>query len=257
MTHEPAGRYISIPVSGGEAEAYVVGSPDRPGVLFYMDAIGLRPQLEKMADRIASWGYTVLVPNVFWRDGRAADLAPTVDLRIPENRAEYMTGAMARVGALTSDLALADLPAWVQALRDHSDASAKFGTTGYCMGGRLSLRTAAAAPDDVAVAGMFHAGGIVVDAPDSPHLSVPAIRAHVVAGFADQDLSATPEQVEVFQQALESAGIEHVSAIYPDAPHGYSMEDTASYQEAGAERHFTELRDALSAALPAATEVRA
>lgn len=232
------------------AEAYATGEHG-PGVLLHVDAIGLRPRIEEMADRIASWGYVVLAPHVFWRDGTAAELAPHADLREPENRkAFFATGVMDRVGALTPEMIRADADVWIEALRARPGvADGPIGTHGYCFGGRQALFTGAHRPDDVALVGMFHTGGIVVEGPDSPHLVVPQLRAAVVAGHADNDGSNTPEQIAAFDEALAAAGIEHRTALYPEAPHGYSMADTAAYQEEGAERHFAELEEALDTAL--------
>src|SRR4051795_13468252 len=100
---------IEIEAPDGPAEAYLAGEAGRPGVLLYMDAIGLRPRIEEMADRIASWGYVVIAPNAFYRDGTAAALAPTKDLRQPGAREEFFVGAMSRVRAHTSDRSDADL----------------------------------------------------------------------------------------------------------------------------------------------------
>ncbi|MFC6342381.1 dienelactone hydrolase family protein, partial [Nocardioides hankookensis] len=98
------GETIEIQAADGAAEAYLTGEAGSPGVLFYVDAIGLRPQIEEMADRIASWGYVVLAPHVFYRDGRAADLAPQGDLRDEGAREAFFGGGvMDRVGALTPD----------------------------------------------------------------------------------------------------------------------------------------------------------
>ncbi|QIX27069.1 dienelactone hydrolase family protein [Nocardioides sp. JQ2195] len=241
------GAQIFCTMPGGEeAEAYLAG--DRgPGVLFYMDAIGLRPQIERMAERIASWGYVVLAPNVFWRDGAAADLAPEQDLTVPENRkAFFANGVMRRVRSMAPERIDADADVWLSVLREADGvADGPIGTTGYCFGGRLALRTAAHRPDDVAVVGMFHTGGIVVEGADSPHLVVPQVRALVLAGHAAGDRSNTPKQIAAFEEALTAAGVRHRSAIYPRAEHGFTMADTSSYQEAGAERHFAELRAAL------------
>lgn len=229
-------------MADGSAEAYRTG--DGPGVLLFMDAIGLRPQIESMADRIAGWGYTVLAPNVFWRDGTADDLMPKVDLRVPENReAFFATGVMDRVASITPDVARADAERWIAAL-----PAGKVAATGYCFGGRLALR--AAADFDIAAVGMFHTGGIVTDAPDSPHLVVPQVTAEVLAGHADHDRSNSPDQIAAFDEALSAAGVAHTTAVYPDAPHGYTMADTAMYQEAGAERHYDELRGLLSRSIP-------
>ena len=235
---------IEIAMPGGSAEAYVAGDAG-PGVLLYQDAIGLRPQIERMADRIASWGYVVLAPNVFWRDGRAADLAPVADLNDPGSRkAFFASGVMDRVNSLTPEVLRADGEVWLAVLHDLPGVTGRtVGVTGYCFGGRAALRLAAHRPGEVAAIGMFHTGGIVIDDPDSPHLEVPALRAAVLAGHADNDSSNTPEQIAAFDAALQAAGIDHRTAVYPGAVHGYAMADTAAYQQAAAERHYAELRE--------------
>ncbi|QKT07866.1 alpha/beta fold hydrolase [Gordonia sp. X0973] len=242
-----AGHTVVIDLPTGTAEAFLAGAG--PGVLLYMDAIGLRPQIEAMAQRIASWGYTVLAPNVFWRDGTAAELAPKTDLRIPGNReAFFASGVMDRVAALTPTVVRDDARVWLDTLAEHASAG-PVAAVGYCFGGRLALRTAADFPDRVAAVGLFHSGGLVVDGPDSPHLLLPRVGARVLAGHADHDRSNSPEQIAAFDEALTSAGIEHATAVYPDAPHGYTMADTPMYQETGAQRHYDELRELLAQAL--------
>lgn len=235
---------IEISLPGGSAEGYVSGASG-PGVLLFQDAIGLRPQIERMADRIASWGYVVLAPHVFWRDGRAADLAPKVDLRDPASRdAFFASGVGERMARLTPEVLRADGDVWLDTLRGLPGLTGStVGATGYCFGGRIALRLAAHRPDEVAAIGMFHTGGIVTDDPDSPHTEVPRVRAAVLAGHADNDGSNTPEQIAAFDAALESAGVDYRTAVYPDALHGYTMSDTAAYQEEAAERHFRELRE--------------
>jgi carboxymethylenebutenolidase len=223
---------IEIPVPDGTAEALLAGPDDgsAPGVLFYMDAFGLRPQIADMADRIAAWGYTVLAPNVFHRDGVVADLADDRD------------HAMDRVRALTPVLVAADVPAYVSALRE-ACASGPVGTTGYCMGARLAVRTANGHPDDVAAAGGFHGGGLATDDPDSPHLGVAGARAEFVFGHADNDRSMPPEAVARLGQALSEAGRMFINDVYAGAPHGYTMNDTPAYHPASAERHYRVLEE--------------
>lgn len=231
---------IEIQAPAGVAEAYLTGEPGKPGVLLYVDAIGLRPRIEEMADRIASWGYVVLAPNVFYRDGRAADLAPTGDLRDPGAREAFFAGGvMERVHGLTPDLAEPDARAWVAELEQHASPG-PIGVTGYCMGARLAVRSAGWFPGKVAAVGGFHGGGLVTDAPDSPHLSIAASTAAYVFGHADRDPGMTPEDVAALEVALEDHS--HRNEIYPGARHGYTMADTSVYDEAGAERHFAELR---------------
>ncbi len=240
------GETIEIKTDAGTAEAYLTrpdgdGGP-RPGVLMFMDAIGLRPRIERMADRIASWGYVVLAPNVFHRDGSAAELAPPGDLTIAENREEYFArgGVMERVQGYTPEQSDPDTLRWVETLLEH--ARAPIGVTGYCMGARLATRAAGLRPDVVAAVGGFHGGGLVVDGPNSPHLMLAKARAEFVYGHADGDHSMPVEAVEQLGAALEAAGLRHTNEIYEGAQHGYTMADTAPYHEAATERHFGALR---------------
>lgn len=236
---------LTIDMPAGAAEASLAGG-GRPGVLLFMDAIGLRPQIEAMAERIASWGYTVLAPNLFWRDGSAADLAPRGDLRDPQERERFFaSGVMDRVRSLTPDLIRTDTRVWLDTLADHADGS-PVTVTGYCFGGRVALRAAADFPDRIGAVGMFHTGGIVTDDPQSPHLVVPRVRARVLAGHADNDHSNTPEQIAAFDQVLRDCGVEHRTSVYRGAPHGYTMADTSMFDEAAAERHYAELRELLA-----------
>lgn len=241
------GDHITIATEDGDAEAYVStpGIGGHPGVLLYMDAIGLRPQIYAMADRIAAWGYTVLAPNVFHREGRIADLAPQSDLRVPAHREAFVGAAMARVAALTPDLTRRDAPAYVRRLAEMSEGS-RIGVHGYCMGGALSVRTAAAVPDAVASVASFHGGRLVTDAPDSPHRLVEGTDAAYLFIHADQDPSMTKHDVEVLDSSLQRADLDHTSRIEPGASHGFTMADTAPYHPEAAERHFTDLRSHLA-----------
>lgn len=235
----------------GEAEAYLATAPGgapAPGILFVVDAIGLRPRIEEMADRIASWGYTVLAPNVFHRDGAAADLAPQADLRESGARKAFMPGAMRRVRGLTTDLLALDLPAYLAALRARPETAGEdVGVTGYCMGARIAVRAAGMDPRVVAVGG-WHGGGLVTGAPDSPHLALATARAAFAFGHASDDRSMPPEAVAALGAALESAGLDAVNEVFP-GPHGYSMSDTSAYDEESAERHFASLRTLLGSTL--------
>jgi carboxymethylenebutenolidase len=237
--------HLDIETPDGTAEAYLTGSG--PGVLFFIDAIGLRPQTEQMADRIAAWGYTVLAPNTLYRSGTAAETSPTGDLRAPGAREEFFAHTGPRIAALTPEALALDLPAYLAALRAHSEGAA-VGTVGYCMGARLAVRAANLDPEVVAVAG-FHGGGLVTDDPDSPHAGLPHARAEFVFGHADQDRSMTPEAVAALGSALEDAGLTFTNEVYPGSPHGYSMNDTSMYDEAGAERSFVELEALLARTL--------
>ncbi|MBB6628980.1 dienelactone hydrolase family protein [Nocardioides sp. KIGAM211] len=244
------GETIEIETPDGPAEAYVTRPDDgetHPGVLFFVDAIGLRPRIEEMADRIASWGYVVLAPNVFHRDGRAEDLAPSTDLTVAANREKFFEGAMKRVRALTPDRSDPDTVAWIEALLERADGP--IGVTGYCMGARLATRAAGQHPDTVAAVGGFHGGGLVTDGEDSPHRQLATATAAFVYGHADQDGSMPPEAVAALGDALEEAGLTHTNEVYEGASHGYSMADAAPYDEAATERHFEALRELLDRTL--------
>jgi carboxymethylenebutenolidase len=243
------GETIEIHAPDGTAEAYLTGEAGKPGVLLYMDAIGLRPRIEEMADRIASWGYVVLAPNVFYRDGRAADLAPTADLRQPDARETFFAdGVMDRVAAHGRERTLVDAPAWIETLEQHA-GDGPIGITGYCMGARLAVWTAGEYPGTVGAVGGFHGGRLATDAPDSPHRSIAGSTAEYVFGHADQDPGMTLEHVAVLEEALQAAERPHLNEVYAGAAHGYSMADTSVYDEAGTERHFAELRRLLDRTL--------
>ncbi|MFI9243517.1 dienelactone hydrolase family protein [Streptomyces sp. NPDC053086] len=242
------GNVVDVRTADGVADAYLVHPADgrpRPGVLFYQDAYGLRPHLRAMADRLAGAGYTVLVPNVFYRAGRApvVDLPefidPAADPAIWERLGPLLAG-------LTPDLVKRDADAYLRRLADSPFVSdGPVALTGYCMGARLVLWTAGAHPDRVAAAAGFHGGRLATDDPESPHLEAPRIRAELYFGHADEDPSLPPEQVARFEEALATAGVRHTCEVYAGAHHGYTQADTPAYDRKAAERHWAALFDLL------------
>jgi carboxymethylenebutenolidase len=239
--------HLELETPDGTVEAYLTGSG--PGVLFYIDAIGLRPQTERMSDRIAGWGYTVLTPNVLYRSGTAADTSPDRDLTAPGAREAFFELVPPRLAELTPDRIASDARVYLAVLRERAGSSA-VGIVGYCMGARLAVRTACLDPEVVACAG-FHGGGLATEDPDSPHVGLPSARAEFVFGHADHDRGMQPEAVERLGRALDAAGLTATNEVYPEAPHGYTMNDTSMYQEAGAERSFRELEALLARTLRA------
>jgi carboxymethylenebutenolidase len=242
---------IEIEAADGTAQAWLarpeVASSPRPGVLLFGDAFGLRPRIYEMAERIAGWGYVVLAPNVFYRNGRVDEVAPTVDLKAPGERQKLFAEVRPRIDALTPERVLADVSCYLSALRAQDGVSGgPVAVVGYCMGARLAVRAAGAHPDVVAAVGGFHGGGLVTQAPDSPHLSLATARAEFVFGHADHDRSMSPEAVEALGKALADAGLVATNEVYPGAPHGYTMADTAMYDEGAAERHFSALQALLA-----------
>ena len=236
---------VDIETPDGAADAYLTRPDDddhHPGVLFVMDAYGVRPRIEEMADRIAERGFAVLAPNVFYRAGRAPVL-PFPDMTEESARADFFKDVRPLMGALTLERIAADGAAYLDELGKVADGPVAI--TGYCMGARLALRIAAAHPDRVTALAGFHGGGLATDAPESPHRSVGSLRAEVYFGHADQDASNSAEQIATLDAALEDAGVTHHSEVYPGAAHGYTMSDTPAYDEQAAERHFAALFDLL------------
>ena len=233
---------VEITTPDGTADAYL-GRPDddgpHPGVLFIMDAYGLRPTIEEMVDRLAADGYVVLAPNVFYRAGRAP-VIPLPDLKDPEQRAEFFKKLGPLIGQLTPDGVDADGGAYLDYLQQVA-APGPVAITGYCMGARVGWRIATTHRDRVAALAGFHAGGLVTDDPESPHRSVADVQAELYFGFADQDPSMSAEQIATFERALDDAGARYRSEVYEGAQHGYTMADTAAFDEPSRERHFREL----------------
>jgi carboxymethylenebutenolidase len=232
-----ASETIDITMADGVADAYLArpsGDGDHPGVLFVMDAYGVRPQIERMVDRIAERGYVVLAPNVFYRSGRSP-VVPLDEIGDP--------GLFARLrpmfNELTPERIVSDGRVYLDTLERF--ASGPVAITGYCMGGRVGWRIAAAYPDRIAALAGFHVGGLVADGDDSPHLTAGNLTGEVYLGFADNDRGATPEQIAELDRTLTDAGVRHRAEVYPGAAHGYTMADTPAYDEAAAERHYTEL----------------
>jgi carboxymethylenebutenolidase len=236
------GEIVDISTQDGVADAYLSLPPGQneshPGVLFLMDAFGLRPRIEEMVDRIAVRGFVVLAPNVLYRAGPASNMKMP-DLEDPAQRDPFFAKLRPAMAQLTPERIVSDGAAYLDYLGDL--ASPPFAVTGYCLGGRVGWRITAAYPQRVAALAAFHAGGLVSDDEDSPHLSASAISAELYLGHADNDQSMTPEHVAALEQALEEAGVRYRSELYEGAAHGYTMSDTAAYDETAAERHFTEL----------------
>jgi carboxymethylenebutenolidase len=244
------GSTIDVPTPDGVADCYLTkpaGDAAHPGVLFMIDAIGLRPRIEEMADRIAAQNYLVLAPNVFYRAGRAP-LWETPDLHDPDSRSGFFQSLGPLMGALTPAAVAADGGAYLDKLGELTKGPV--GVTGYCFGGRLGWMIAAAHPDRVAALGGFHTGRMVTDDEDSPHLLAPRVGGEVYWGHADQDQSMTPENIATLDQAMDDARVCHTTELYEGARHGYTMSDMGAYNEAAAERHFQALFALLQRAIP-------
>lgn len=235
---------VEVPAADGVAEAHLA-TPEGPGpfppVLMFMDAFGLRPRLREMAGRIAARGYAVLVPNLFYRSA-SGPLVTSEELTDGEKRAAAFGRLMPMIQELTADRLTADAAAYLDFLTGRDEvADAPAGIVGYCMGGRGALVVASALPNRFAALASFHAGRVVTDGPDSPHLGVPSLTAEVYFAHADDDPSMTPENIAALEVTLAEAGVEYTSELYEGAPHGFTMSDTSMYHEAGEKRHWEAL----------------
>jgi carboxymethylenebutenolidase len=192
-----------------------------------------------MATRLASLRYAVLVPDVYYRSGAWApfDMAGVFGDKGERNRLFSM------MKAITPEVMAVDAGAYFDYLAARPEVSGqRFGTTGYCMGGRTSLMVSGRVPDRVAAAMSFHGGGLVSDDADSPHLLAPSITAAVYIGAAENDASYTTEQSEILDAALTDAGVEHTIEWY-SAAHGFAVPDNGPYDPAAAERHWQAMTD--------------
>ncbi len=222
----------------------VYGAGPYPGVLFLMDAFGVRPVIDDWIKRIADRGYVVLAPNLLYRSARSP-IVPDVAAAMADRQALFQS-LMPMMQLLTPENVAKDAGAYVDFLQELPKADpGPVGLTGYCMGARVALRAAAAWPSQVAAVAGFHGGNLATDQPDSPHLGVVGLKAEVYLAYADHDEGANPEQQQRMEDALTAAGIRHVCEVYTDAPHGYTMSDTPAYREEAAERHFTKLIELL------------
>jgi carboxymethylenebutenolidase len=236
---------IEIPLADGTSEAYLYQEETgrRPGVLFLTDIIGIREANRGMARRLAGEGYTVLMPNLFYRTGRL----PMVDFPVQfgEERTDRRLAELRR--PLTLDAMERDSTAYVDFLagRD-SVAPGPFGVVGFCFSGSMAVRTAAARPDKIAAVASFHGGGLATDSPASPHLLLPRIKAELYFGHAVEDRGMPAEAVQKLNQALAAWGGAFESEVYEGARHGWTVPGGPAYDEPQAERAFRKLTGLLS-----------
>jgi carboxymethylenebutenolidase len=220
-----------------------------PGVLIWTDAFGLRPAFREMGRRLAAEGYAVLVPNPYYRSTKPPGITTAIDFQNPADRAKL--GAL--MGPLTAPgAAERDASAYI----DFLDAQAavrtasRIGATGYCMGGPLTMRTAATRPDRVGACGSFHGGGLVTDKPDSPHLLAPKIKATYYFAIAASDDDKQPDAKDKLKAAFAAANVPAEIEVYAGSIHGWCVPDMPLrdgqpiYNQALAERawgHLTAL----------------
>jgi carboxymethylenebutenolidase len=209
-----------------------------PGVLVFPDAGGARETFSQMGDHLAGMGYVALIPDVFYRAGEWAPFDMATVFSDEKERGRLF----GLVGALTNDRIIADAQAYSAFLLARPEVSgAAIGTTGYCMGGRMSLVAAGALGSTIGAAASFHGGRLAVaDDPNSPHLAADGISATVYVAGAIEDGSFTDEQAELLESALSAAGVSHTVEFYP-AHHGFAVPDNATYDASASARHWDAL----------------
>ena len=232
---------VDIKTPDGTADAYFVypAAGAHAGVLIWPDILGLRPAFRAMGKRLAEAGYSVLVVNPFYRQKHAPVVpdgasfadekirASVVQLAQGLNATTHVTDAKAFVAWLDSQAAV--------------DKGKKIGTMGYCMGGPITMRTAAAVPERVGAGASFHGGGLVTNTPDSPHLLVPKIKAQYLFAIADNDDMREPDAKNVLRDAFAKVNIPAEIEVYKGAMHGWCPPDSMVYDKEKAERAWSRL----------------
>jgi carboxymethylenebutenolidase len=217
-----------------------------PGVILFTDVFGLRPTMRDMAKRLAADGFTVLVPNPFYRTSKAPGLTTDIDFNNAADRAKIDTLR----APLTGDGVMQDATAYVKFLDSQSSVNkkAKMGVFGYCMGGPMTLQAAASNPGRIGAGASFHGGGLVTDKPDSPHLLVAKIKAQYYFGIAMNDDQRQPDAKTKLDEAFKAANLQAKIEVYDGCLHGWCVKDMPNspgkppiYNEAQAERAWGEL----------------
>jgi carboxymethylenebutenolidase len=239
---------VEIKTPDGTCDAAFIHpkSGSHPGVLIWPDAFGLRPSMREMAKRLAAEGYSVLVPNPFYRVGKAPFYTDASTVNFQTERPK-IGPLMASVNA--SGNAEKDAVAYIAFLdaQKQVNKSKKIGTQGYCMGGALVVRTCATVPDRVGAGGSFHGGGLVTDKPDSPHLLAPKIKAHMYFGIASNDDKAQPDAKDKLKEAFAAAHVPAEIEVYSESMHGWCVPDMPAgggkpiYNKPDAERAWGKL----------------
>jgi carboxymethylenebutenolidase len=232
---------VTITTPDGTADCYFVhpASGKHPAVLVWPDILGLRPAFRVMGKRLAESGYSVLVVNPFYRNAKSPVVPEGASFGDPEIRNKVLP--MAR--ALNADTHFTDAKAFVAWLDQQGavDTNRKIGTTGYCMGGPMVMRTAAAVPNRIGGAATFHGGGLATDADNSPHLLIPQMKASFLIAVAANDDEREPEAKNILKKSFEENKLAAEIEVYEGAMHGWCPPDSAVYNEAQAEKAWSRL----------------
>jgi carboxymethylenebutenolidase len=233
---------VTVKTADGNCDAVLIHPKAKgryPAVLIWPDIMGLRPVFRDMGARLAAQGYTVLVVNPFYRSAKAPVIGDNFDF----GNAEQRNRLMGYRAAMTDEGIDKDAIAYLAFLdaQGVTDKSKKAGVQGYCMGGALAFRTAAAVPDRIGAVGSFHGGnGLVTDKPDSPHLLIPKTQAAFLVCQAQNDDASNPKVKDDLKAAFAAAGKTATVDVYA-ANHGWCVPGSAVYNQAEAERAWAAL----------------
>lgn len=236
MSHEQ----VTIRTADGNCSAQVVtpsGTGPWPAVIIYMDALGMRPVLTGIAERLARNGYVALLPDLFYRAG-AYRVPPPKEIFASADAMTIIGPLMATTGA---GKAAEDTGYFLDYLDGRSDVAGKVGVVGFCMGGGMAIAAAGTYPGRIAAVASFHGGRLATDAQDSPHLYASKIKSEVYIAVADNDQSYPPEMAKRLEDAFNQAGVNFRSELYAGALHGWMKPDFPIYNEEAAERGWREL----------------
>lgn len=232
---------VEVSTPDGVADCYFVhpSSGQHPAVIVWPDILGLRPAFRAMGKRLAESGYSVLVVNPFYRNARSPVVGEGASFGNPEIRNIVLP--LAR--NLNAETHFTDARAFVMFLDQQAavDTGRSIGTTGYCMGGPMVMRTVAAVPDRLGAGATFHGGGLATDAADSPHLLIPQTRSQMLHCVAANDDENDPEAKNTLRMAYQAAGIPAEIEVYEGAMHGWCPPDSQVYNEAQAERAWSRM----------------
>ena len=241
---------IEIRTADGGADGFLI-QPEKegrwPGVLYLTDIVGIRPANRGMAKRVAAEGYTVLLPNVFYRNGKP----PLFNFPFEIGDERFMKRVNELRAVLPPEAMDRDLAAYIDFLaRQPSVGGNAFGVVGFCFTGKMAVRAAAVRPNQIAAAASFHGGALYADAPSSPHTLLPRIKARLYFGHAVEDNSMSKEAIEKLDRALAAWGGRYESEVYDGARHGWTVPDHhGAYNEPQAERAFKKLTELFSSTL--------
>ena len=231
---------VDVKTPDGVADCYFVHPAGATaGVIVWPDILGLRPAFRQMGKRLAESGYAVLVVNPFYRMKKAPVVPAGANFADQATRDIVMPLAQ----GLSATTHTTDAKAFVAFLDSQAavDKKRKIGTTGYCMGGPIVMRTAAAVPDRVGAGASFHGGGLVTKNPDSPHLLIPTMKASFLFAVAENDDQRDPEAKNVLKEWYAKAKLPAEIEVYAGAAHGWCPPDSAVYNEKQAERAWSRL----------------